>query len=467
MTTADRSPDALDVLAREIRAFPEAVASLRVTPDVTAAEIRAHLAEAYPFDAARPLDAVLPDVARMLRDWSLHVTHPRYFGLFNPAVHPAAVCADALAALYNPQLAAWAHSPAGNEIERHTLAFVARALGLDPAACAMHFTTGGNEANQTALVAALSHVMPAYAERGAAALGERPAVYVSTQSHHSFHKCVRVSGLGEDALRVVPHDDRLRMDAAALRARIDADRAAGWRPVLVVATAGTTGAGIIDDLDALADVAAACGAWYHVDAAWGGAAALSPRLRGAVRGVERADSVTCDAHKWLSVPMGAGMFFTRHPEVLRHAFDVEASYVPPDAPGREDLYRGSLQWSRRFIGLKLFMTLATLGADGMAAALEHQADMGDLLRARLRERGWIVVNDTPLPLACFTHPRIRAGERTTAAVVSAVQARGHAWISDVALTGDERVLRACITNYKTVPADLEILLDELDRALAG
>jgi glutamate/tyrosine decarboxylase-like PLP-dependent enzyme len=183
-------------------------------------------------------------------------------------------------------------------------------------------------------------------------------------------------------------------------------------------------------------------------------------------GIERADSVTWDAHKWLSVPMAAGMFFTRHPAVLRRALDVAATYVPPDAPGREDLYRGGLQWSRRFIGLKLFLTLATLGIDGVRAAVEHQADMGDLLRARLRERGWLVVNETPLPLACFTHPRLREGARTVEDVVRAVVARGRAWISDVVLDGDERVLRACITSFRTSPEDIEILLGELEAALA-
>jgi aromatic-L-amino-acid/L-tryptophan decarboxylase len=456
---------AFALLAEEVARFPREVATLPITPDVEPEKIRDHLARRYPFKAPQPLEALLPDVFRMLREWSLQVTHPRYFGLFNPTTHPAGVWADALVALYNPQLAAWAHSPVGNEIECHVLAFLARTLGLEPDACAMHFTTGGNEANQTALVAALVHLTPEVVGHGVAALGERPAVYVSAQSHHSFHKCVRVSGLGEEALRVVPNDAVLKLDVAALRERIASDRAAGWRPVLIVGTAGTTGAGVIDDLPALAEVAAECGAWFHVDAAWGATAAFSPKLRVALRGIERGDSVTWDAHKWLSVPMGAGMFFTRHPTVLRRAFDVETTYVPPDAPGREDLYRGSMQWSRRFIGLKLFVTLATLGADGVRELVEHQAAMGDLLRRRLGERGWPVVNETPLPLVCFTHPRIVGGQRAATDVAFAVQQGGRAWISDAALRGDERVLRACITSFRTQPQDLDVLLDELDRAI--
>ncbi len=461
---------AAELVAREVEAFRREVAGLPVTPQIDPAALRAHLAAHYSFAEASPLGEALPGVMRLLREATLHCTSPRYFGLFNPGVHEAGVWADALAALYNPQLAAWSHAPAAIEIERHTLAFFARALGLDPAATASHFTTGGAEANLTAVVAALAERHPDFVDAGLAGIAARPAVYLSSESHHSFHKIVRVTGLGERALRVVPADAASRLDPAALRARVAADRAAGLSPLLVVGTAGTTGSGAIDDLEALADVAAEAGAWFHVDAAWGGAAALSPRLRGALRGVARADSITWDAHKWLSVPMGAGMFFCRHPAALRRAFEVVTGYVPAEAEGG-DPYLGTLQWSRRFIGLKVFLTLLSLGEGGLRAAVEHQAAMADRLRARLAPRGWVVVNETPLPLVCFTHPRIRAGEARARGVAEWVQASGRAWLSDVALTGagraEERVLRACVTNVRTGPVDVDALLDALDDALVA
>ncbi|HEU4533022.1 MAG TPA: pyridoxal-dependent decarboxylase, partial [Polyangiaceae bacterium] len=407
-------------------------------------------------------------VIRMLRDWTLHCTHPRYFGLFNPSVHEAGVWADALAALYNPQLAGWAHAPAAAEIERHVLAFFGRALGFDPGSTAAHFTTGGSEANQTAVIAALAARFPDFVEGGLAGLGARPVVYVSSESHHSFHKIVRAAGLGERSLRVVPADASLRLDAARLAATMDADEASGMLPLLVVGTAGTTGAGAIDDLGALAELATGRGAWFHVDAAWGGAAALSPRLRGCLRGIERADSVTWDAHKWLSVPMGAGMFFCRHPGALRRAFSVDTGYVPAEIEGG-DLYLGSLQWSRRFIGLKVFLTLVTLGEAGLRAAIERQAAAAERLRDALRGRGWLLLNDTPLPLVCFTHPRVRGGEIAARAIAERVQAGGRAWLSEVALGGEgrpaERALRACVTSFRTSDDDLDALLGALDDAL--
>jgi glutamate/tyrosine decarboxylase-like PLP-dependent enzyme len=467
MPAVRRAPPsaAADFVAREVAAFLHDVPSLRVTPQVTPAEIRAHLA-GYDFAAPRALDRVAADVAAVMRAWSLHCTHPRYLGLFNPSVHEAGVWADALAALYNPQVGAWAHNPAANEIERHVLRFLAGSLGLDPDATGAHFTTGGSEANQTAVLAALAARCPDALRRGLAAVPERPAIYVSSESHHSFNKIVRVTGLGDDALRVVPADDALRLDVAALRDAMRTDRAAGWLPLMIVGTAGTTGAGAIDPLPALADACRDEGAWFHVDAAWGGTAALSPALRAHLAGIERADSVTWDAHKWLSVPMGAGMFFTRHPDVLRVPFGVHTGYVPDAIPGVDDQYLGTLQWSRRFIGLKLFMTLAELGAEGVRADVERQAAMGDALRARLADAGWLVVNETPLPVVCFTHPRLRGDAAATRAVLARVLAGGRVWISELALRG-ETVLRACVTSYRTAESDLDTLVAELSAALSA
>jgi glutamate/tyrosine decarboxylase-like PLP-dependent enzyme len=200
--------------------------------------------------------------------------------------------------------------------------------------------------------------------------------------------------------------------------------------------------------------------WLHVDGAWGASASLSPRLRHLVDGVELADSVTWDAHKWMSVSMGAGMFFTRHPDALRRAFEVNASYVPAETPARVDLYQDSLQWSRRFIGLKVFMTLATLGAKRMAEHIEWQAQMGDELRRKLVDNGWIVVNDTPLPVVCFTHPGLREQRTDLEELAARIREQGDVWISSVQLD-NTRVLRACITSYRTTPADLDILIDSL------
>jgi aromatic-L-amino-acid/L-tryptophan decarboxylase len=237
--------------------------------------------------------------------------------------------------------------------------------------------------------------------------------------------------------------------------------------MMIVGTAGTTAGGAIDQLPQLAAAARREGLWFHVDAAWGGSAVVSPSLGVHLRGIELADSVTWDAHKWLSVPLGAGMFFCKHREPLKRMFDVETGYVPHGVEGEDDLYRVSIQWSRRHIGLKVFCTVAALGADGLCRMIEHQAAMGDVLRAKLAERGWIVVNDSVLPVVCFTHPRVDDGACSAGALVRRVCDGGRTWISEVRLTSKAPALRACITSYRSTEADLEILTEELQRALDG
>jgi glutamate/tyrosine decarboxylase-like PLP-dependent enzyme len=158
------------------------------------------------------------------------------------------------------------------------------------------------------------------------------------------------------------------------------------------------------------------------------------------------------------------MFFCKKREAVERTFAVETSYVPDRVEGTVDLYQASLLWSRRFIGLKVFMTLAELGSDGIAALIEHQTDMGNALRARLREHGWQVVNDSPLPLVCFTHPAIRAGEVSASDVVARMLASKGVWLSKVTLR-NESVLRACITSYLTQVADLEALVEQAVKAV--
>src|SRR5438552_6335539 len=343
-----------------------------IVPDVTPQEIRSHLGVRYDFTKPMALDDVTADVERMMRKWHVQVTHPRYFGLFNPSVTLASVIADALVAMYNPQLATWRTSPAANEIERHTLAWLTGKFGL-PADTAASFTTGGAEANLSAVVVALTRAFPAYGERGLAALPAPPTVYLTAEAHHSFSKIAHMTGLGRRAIRTVATDGDLRMDLADLGRRVAEDRRNGYAPSMVVRTAGTTAAGAIDPLLELGRYCRSEGLWFHVDAAWGGAAILSPSLRGHLAGIDAADSITCDAHKGFSVPMAAGMFFCRHPTSVAEAFRVETSYMPGKTAGPvRDPYTTSVQWSRRFIGLKLFLALAERGESGYAEMIEHQ-----------------------------------------------------------------------------------------------
>jgi glutamate/tyrosine decarboxylase-like PLP-dependent enzyme len=427
--------------------------------------VRHDIESMFDLEAAMPLPELTQKVVALLRSYAVQVTHPRYFGLFNPSVSNAGIVADTLAALYNLQLAAWSHAPAANELERLTLAHLGRALGFDPDATFANFTTGGLESNLSAVLTALAHRFPDVAVKGMPALPSRPVIYVTSESHHSFLKVARMSGLGTDVLSEVPTTSRFTLDVAMLSDQVRRDVAAGRVPFMIVGTAGTTGGGIVDPLSALADIAVECGAWFHVDAAWGGAAAMVPRLRAALDGIERANSVTWDAHKWLSVPMGAGMFFCRHAAAVRAAFDVSTSYMP-STTGSEtvDPYMTTVQWSRRAIGLKVFMSLAERGRDGFAEQIDRQARMGDLLRAKLSAAGWVIANDTPLPVICFTHEDIRSKRLSTGDILETIHARGNVWISDVVLGRKERVLRSCITSFRTEEADLDFLIRELELA---
>lgn len=453
-------------VAEELAAFPELIRTLPVVNAPDPVELRAALANRFSFDHPEELLPLTEEVIGMLRTGLVHVTHPRYFGLFNPSVRPAAVVGDALAALYNPQLAVWSHAPVVQELERLTLRSFAAALGYHPDTMAAHFTSGGAEANLVGVLLAIAARCPEAAEQGLAALPRRPVIYVSGESHHSFVKIARMTGLGTAAVREVPVTDRLVMNVEALDSRMHQDLSHGLMPLMVVGTAGTTSAGMIDPLPAIADVAANHGAWFHADAAWGGAAVMSPTLRPLLAGIERADSITWDAHKWLSVPMGAGMIFTRHAGAMDRAFNVASSYMPPAASTiTSDPHQVTPQWSRRATGLKVFFALAELGMEGYGRLIDHQTAMGALLRERLLEAGWIVVNDAVLPVVNFTHPAIREGRTTTTAVRDALYARGRVWVSEVQLTGKERVMRACITSYETSPEDIEVLVDELERVV--
>src|SRR3989441_9789191 len=393
---------AFDEVRSVVAKLESDIASGPIVPTVTPHEIRGYLASRYDFRTPRALDEVGADVERMLRTWQVQVTHPRYFGLFNPSVTLASIIGDTRVAMYNPQLATWRTSPAANEIERHTLAWLGGKFGF-PAEASASFTSGGAEANLSAVIVALTRAFPGYGEDGLRGLAGSPTIYLTGEAHHSFNKIAHMAGLGRRALRPVATDGALKLDVGDLARRVAEDRGAGLAPCLVVGTVGTTAAGAIDPLPELVGFCRAEGLWLHVDAAWGGAAILSPRLRGHLAGIEGADSITCDAHKWFSVPMAAGMFFCRHPEAVGAAFRAETSYMPGQTVGPvRDPYTTSGQWSRRFIGLKPFLALAERGEAGYVAMIEHQARMGEVLREALRRAGWRVVNTTPLPLVCFT-----------------------------------------------------------------
>jgi glutamate/tyrosine decarboxylase-like PLP-dependent enzyme len=365
-------------------------------------------------------------------------------------------------ALYNPNLARASFSPPGIEIEHYVLRYLGQHIGFGGRGQDAHFTSCGAEANQTATVAALYSRFPRAADEGIAAAAPRARFYASSQAHHSLDKAAVSSGLGRAGLTRIPVDKHDRMRTDLLAAQIATDVAAGYTPFMIVATAGTTATGAIDPLRELAQISSKHSLWLHVDAAWGGTAALSPRQRPWLDGIELADSVTWDAHKWLSVATGAGMFFCKHAQALTNVFAVDPAYVVVNsAAGEADPLARSLQWSRRVIGLKVLLLLAEQGAQHIAARIDHQVEMGQRLREGLQREGWQILSDSPFPVVCFSHAGLENDKVRHDAVADDLRRQNIAWITRVMLANGQHALRACVTHVDTNEDDIDALVSGL------
>ena len=436
---------------------PERMATHSVRPSFDQAKFRAELA-AFTFDRPHELGAALHWVVEQMEHGNVQVTHPRYFGLFNPAPSFPAQCADRIAAAFNPQLASATTSPAAVAIERHVTDALARRAGL-PDGAGGHFTTGGSEANFTALICALTAAHQDFASKGVRCFAGAPRIYVSRDAHLAWIKIAQMAGIGRQAVRLVATDGAGRLDAAQLDCVLRDDIAAGDVPVMIAATAGTTGAGMIDPLTACADVANATHVWFHVDAAWGGALIASCTHAKQLRGMERADSVTIDAHKWFATTMGCGVFLARRSADLVATFHVRTSFMPPGL-AQDDPYATTVQWSRRFLGLRLFLSLAAAGWEGHGAQVDHAIGLAALLARDLQSLGWRVVNASPAAVLCVLPP-----DRAPAAdiIVQRVVAAGRAWVSTTRFEGVQ-VVRVCISNGRTTTQDVAELVTALEAA---
>ncbi len=444
-----------DRLTRMLSVATARVASGSVVPTIDLERFRKDLAE-LDFQTPRPLEDMLAWTIAQLEHGLVQLTHPGYFGLFNPAPTFAAQCAERVTAAFNPQLATWTTSPVPVEIEMHVIAALAARAGL-PLGSSGHFTSGGSEANYSAVLCALTRANGQFASDGARAFGAPVVLYVSADSHLAWIKIAHQTGIGRSAVRLIATDGSGRMDVGALEKQIREDRAGGHIPVMIAATAGTTNAGMIDPLHGCAAVAREFGIWYHVDAAWGGAVLASERYRDLLSGIEMADSVTVDAHKWLATTMACGMFITRHAATLDATFQVSTSFMPSNRAAL-DPYVTSFQWSRRFLGLRLFLALACAGWGGYAEHVERAIVLIDRLRDALSARGWQIANASQMAVLCVRPPRDSAD---VAAIAKRVLATGHAWVAAAVFEG-EPVIRICVTHGQTGTADIEQLVETLE-----
>lgn len=441
--------------------YADEIGSIKVEPTMSKADIAGVMAR-YDFTGSHAPSAVLGDLVRLMEQGMVHVTSPRYFGLFNPSTSFWGTVADFITALYNPQLAVWSHAPACVDIETKLIRYLATLAGYDPAVAGGSFTTGGAEANCTAMICALNQRVPGFARDGLVGQAARPVFYISAESHLAWMKIALQSGLGHESVRLVGVDAQGRLDVRQLRNAIADDRDNGLLPFMLVATAGTTNAGSIDPLQELAAVSQEQGLYFHVDAAWAGAILLSDRHSHLLAGIQFADSITLDAHKWLTAPMGTGMFICANRQVLREPFAVTTNYMPVGDDVNLDPYVNSMQWSRRFNGLKLFTPLAILGRGGFAEMIDYQVELGNYLKQSLARDGWEVVNATQLPVICI---RDTAGADLDA-IMAKVLATGKVWFS-ITTCGKQKALRTCITSYRSTPQDVDQLVFQLNAARAS
>jgi aromatic-L-amino-acid/L-tryptophan decarboxylase len=408
-------------------------------------------------------------VATALRDVLPHAMgngHPAFFGWVNPPPSPAGVIASLTAAAMNPSVVGGDHADV--HLERAVVRWLAELVGFPHAPGAGLLTSGASAATVVCLAGARSGALAAVGHdvRRDGLAGAPPlAAYVPAEAHSCVQRGLELLGFGNAAMRGVPLAGG-RLDANALRGAIAADRASGTVPAVLVGSAGTVNTGEIDPLDDLADVAAAEGIWFHVDGAYGAFGVLDPALATRYRGMERADSLALDPHKWLGVPVDAGCALVQRGDDLRDAFSLIPPYLrqeDPDPVGTFAEY--GFEQTRPFRALKTWATVAALGREGIAA---HIARCNELAR----ELAAMVEREPELELAVAPQTSIVAFrarpagcpperlEGVNRALPEAVQARGRTFVTGTVLEGRE-TLRACILHPDTGSEHLETLVSEV------
>ena len=424
----------------------------------------------------------VPELADLLRPLVLaHSTlcgHPGFMAYVSGSGTVPGAAADLLAAGFNPNVGGWTLSPAATELELHLMRWLAGQFGL-PAGAGGLMTSGGAASNLTALKAARDARTEEDVRQDGVG-GLRLVLYASAEAHATIAEAADMLGLGERAVRAIATDDGYRMRIDDLRRAVAADLAARMHPFAVVATAGTTATGAIDPLPEVADLSAEHDLWLHVDAAYGGAAALAPELRPLLQGIERADSIAFDPHKWLYTPQSSACLLARDPRNLLRSYSIDAAYVRDDASlsGRgTNIGELGPQWSRAFLALKVWLSLAAHGTEAYGRRIAHDVELARYLDRRVREHPDLEpMCPVTLSIACFRYAPEAADldpaglDALNERLMVAIRRDGRAFPSNAEL-GGRYCLRACLVNHRTEARDIDALIDatvELGaRLLAG
>jgi aromatic-L-amino-acid decarboxylase len=427
--------------------------------------VRAALALDVP-DEPLPVEALAEHLRALALEQSVYSGHPGFLAYIVGAGTVPGAAADLVAAAVNPNLGGWRLSPGATEIELHVGRWLARECGLPPGAGG-YALSGGAMANLVALKAARDAAAGEPVRRDGVRGLPQLAFYASAEAHVVIARAADVLGLGEDAVRTIPVDEGLRMLPDELERAVAADLEAGVRPAAVVATAGTTGSGAIDPLEAVAEIAGRHGIWFHVDGAYGAPAVLADDLRPLLAGIERADSIAIDPHKWLYAPVQVSFVLVRDTQRLADSFSTEASYtwLPDEERRGVDVSQLGPQFSRGFSALKVWLALLAHGRAAFARRISHDAGLARYLGELVEEHPDFELMLPPsLSICCFRYApeRLRGDEqaldRLNERLMVAVQRDGRVYCSNAVLNG-RFCLRACIVNFRTEAEHLELLLD--------
>lgn len=452
--------DDLELAARWIDDYFAHPERYRVLPSTRPGEVVAALPAEAP-EQGEPFDRIMEDFERIVVPATTHWNHPRFFAYFSTSGAPVAVMAEALAATLDVKAMLWRTSPAATELEEVTMRWLGRLLGLPASWTGIIYDTA-SIGGFTALAAAREALDLGIRQHGMTGR-ELPAlrVYITDHTHSHIEKGAIALGVGQENVVRVACDAEFRMLPEALDVAIARDVAAGLRPMAVVATVGTTSMTSVDPVPAIARVTAKHGVWLHVDAAYAGSAAIVPEFSGLLDGVDRADSLVVNPHKWLFVPMDLSVLFVRDESVLRRAFSLVPEYLTtPDGDVVNYMDYG-LQLGRRFRALKLWFVLRHLGAEGIRNHLRRHVALAQEFAAWLRsDEDWEILAPHPLSVVCFRHRSVD-NER----LMHAVNDTGEAFISHTKIDGTF-ALRLAIGNLRTQRDDVEHAWNLLRREAA-
>jgi len=485
---------ALDPSATEIRRWgEEAVAALatylesirdrRVYPQTSSRQIREKLDAALP-DEGVPFAQLLDTFNNVLVPNSRHNGHPRMFGYVQAPGTAIAAIADLLASTLNANLTAWRSAPAAVELERLTIDWIKQILGVNADAAGL-FVSGGSMANLAALAAARKEKAPAdLTSKGAQSFPRAMCVYASEETHHSIAKAAGLLGIGRDNVRLIAVDERYKLRIEDLVSKIAGDLEAGHLPFCVVANAGTVNTGAFDSLAEVSEVARRFNLWMHVDASYGGFAALAPSAKHLFGALREADSLSLDPHKWLYLPVDCGCVLYREGAKAHAAFAHEAEYtrVLEQAPDEAFAFWDyGPELSRRFRALKVWMMLKTVGLRELGEMIEKDLACARHLERLVRESDdFEMLAPVELSIFCFRYVppalklelanadeagRARVQEKLDALnerLLVELQRDGSSYLSNARL-GGRFSLRGCVMNYRTTLRDMEILLEDLRR----